>query len=139
MRLIHRMAMVSMLAIGLAGCLPIYRPGAGTALTDVKLSPNMRNDALTLCVDATCYTAHPRKGHLQVPVGHDVTIFRNFVAGGYQVTYSCYPGMRFQPQADLAYYADFEIRADRCGFWIFRLDPSSRVGIAFDPTARRMH
>lgn len=123
----------------LAGCaLPLYRPAPGTPMADVRLSPNMRNDAMTLCVDATCYTARPSQGHLEVPVGREVTLYRNFVAGGYQVTYSCYPGMRFRPQAATGYYADFEIRANRCGFWIFRLDPSSRAGIAFDPTARRI-
>lgn len=134
----QRMVMLALLACVLAGCagLPPYKPAAGAALVDVKLSPNMRNDTMTLCVSGSCYRAYPSEGHLKIPAGERVALFRNYVAGGYQVTYSCYPGVSFQTRANLAYYADFEIRADRCGFWVFRLDPSSRIGIAFEPTER---
>ena len=134
----QRMAMPALLVCFLAGCvgLPSYQPTAGAAMVDVKLSPNMRNDTMTLCVAGSCYRAHPSEGHLKVPAGEQVALFRNFVAGGYQVTYSCYPGVSFQTRANLAYYADFEVRANRCGFWVFRLDPSSRVGIALEPTER---
>jgi hypothetical protein len=73
---------------------------------------------------------------LKVPVGQRVTLYRNFVVSGYQVTYSCFPGMSFVPAAGLKYYADFEIRDDRCGFFVFRIKPDSRIGIALDETAR---
>ena len=138
MKIHPRMAMPALLVCVLAGCvgLPSYQPPAGAALVDVKLSPNMRNDTMTLCVDGSCYRAHPSEGHLKIPAGERVALFRNFVAGGYQVTYSCYPGVSFQTQANLAYYADFEVRANRCGFWVFRLDSFSRVGIALEPTER---
>lgn len=134
----QRMVMPVLLASVLTGCvvLPSYKPAAGTSMVDVKLSPNIRNDTMTLCVDGSCYRAHPSEGHLKVPAGERVALFRNFVAGGYQVTYSCYPGVSFQTLANLTYYADFEIRANRCGFWVFRIDQSSRVGIAFEPTER---
>lgn len=134
----QRMAIPALLVCVLAGCvgLPSYQPPVDAAMVDVKLSPNMRNDTMTLCVDRTCYRAHPSKGHLKVPAGKRVMLFRNFVAGGYQVTYSCHPGVSFQTRGDLAYYADFEIRADRCGFLVFRLDPTSRIGVAWEPTER---
>lgn len=134
----QRMTLPALLVCVLAGCvgLPSYQPPAGAAMVDVKLSPNMRNDTMTLCVEGKCYTAHPSDGHLKVPAGERVTLFRNYVAGGYQVTYSCYPGVSFQTRADLGYYADFEIRANRCGFLVFRLDPTRRVGIAWEPSER---
>ena len=134
----RRVTVPALLACVLAGCvgLPSYQPPANAAMVDVKLSPNMRNDTMTMCVDATCYSAHPGNGHLKVPAGERVTLFRNFVAGGYQVTYSCHPGVSFHAQAGLAYYADFELRANHCGLLVFRLDPTSRVGIAWEPTER---
>jgi hypothetical protein len=89
-----------------------------------------------MCDGSTCYVIKPVHGELQVPVNHRLILYKVLVASGYQVMYSCTPGLSFVPYAGTTYYADFALRAEHCLLNLYREDPSSRVGIAFDPTVR---
>jgi hypothetical protein len=133
----HRSALLalSMLASGCVG-LPAYKPVNGQAEADIKLSANLQKDKLQMCDSGTCYVLNPVDGHVLVPANRRVVLYKNLVASGYRVMYSCSPGISFIPRVDINYYADFALRAEKCQFNVYRLAPASRVGIDFDPTVR---
>lgn len=130
----------AILAASLCACagLPTYQPRPGQPLATIRLSANIATAPLDMCDGSTCYVLKPAHGELQVPVNRRVVLYKVLVASGYQVMYSCTPALSFVPNAGVAYYADFALRAEHCVLSLFRQDPGSRVGIAFDPTVRAM-
>lgn len=128
--------LVASLATLLGSCagLPPYVPDPGTDISPVKLSPNMASDTLGMCAAHRAYSLVPKNGVVYVPDATRVRIWRAFVSGGYHVIYSCAPGVSFTPEHGAAYYADFEVRAQHCSLLVYRQDPSSRTGVALEPT-----
>jgi len=135
-----RLIALLVLCLAMSGCkvLPTYRPTSGEALADVKLSPNLQNDKLQMCDGGTCYQLLPVDGHVRVPANRRIALYKSLVASGYQVTYSCSPGVTFVPRTEVNYYADFALRAEKCQFGVYRIDAMSRVGIRFEPTVRSL-
>ncbi len=131
---------VAILTASLCACvgLPTYQPSPGEPLATIRLSANIATDPLDMCNGGTCYVLKPAHGELQVPVDRRVVLYKVLVASGYQVMYSCTPALSFVPHVGVTYYADFALRAEHCVLSLFRLDPGSRVGVAFDPTVRAM-
>ncbi|MFZ0871803.1 MAG: hypothetical protein WAM90_13900 [Rhodanobacter sp.] len=120
------------------GCvsLPTYQPPIDQAQADIKLSPNLQKDRLQMCDSGACYVLNPDNGHVRVPENRRIVLYKALVASGYHVMYSCSPGLSFIPRAGINYYADFALRAEKCQFGVYRIDPTNRVGISFDPTVR---
>jgi hypothetical protein len=74
-------------------------------------------------------------GYADIPSGKPLTIgvnYYNYVYGG--VSTSCNPRSTLVPTAGQRYFIDFEIEAERCAALIFREDPKTRTGLAFDLT-----
>ena len=116
--------------------LPTYQPQPNQPLATIKLSPTIATDTLGMCDSAVCYVLKPIHGELQVPVDHRLVLYKVLVASGYRVMYSCTPALSFVPYAGTTYYVDFALRAEHCFLNLYRENPGSRVGIAFDPTVR---
>jgi hypothetical protein len=133
---ILRLLPVAAAAALLNGCvgLPVYTPPPGTQTADIKLSANMADDSMSMCTRDGAYLLKPRNGVVKVPADQRVHLWHAFVSGGYRVMYSCAPGISFTPDPHDAYYADFEVRAEKCSLLVYRQDPHSRTGLAFDPT-----
>lgn len=136
---IHRVLPAAALMVLLNGCvgLPVYVPPADTPTVDVKLSANMAGDSLSMCTHDGAYLLKPRNGVVKVPANQRVHLWHAFVTSGYRVIYSCAPGISFTPDPHDSYYADFEVRAERCSLLVYRQDPQSRTGLAFEPTIGR--
>lgn len=134
-----RALLLSAVVALLAGCvgLPVYTPAADTPTSVVKLSPNMADDSLGMCDSSGAYQLKPENGHITVPANRRVRIWRAFFASGYRVTYHCAPGISFTPDPNVSYYADFELRAERCTLLVYRQNPASRTGLALEPSIGR--
>ena len=127
------------MTVALTGCvgLPTYVPAPGEALTKIKLSPNMGDGPIGMCTSKGEYTVRATNGYAQLPANQRIRIWRNFVTSGYRVIYSCAPGVSFDAYPNVTYYADFEVRAEKCGLNVYRMDSTSRAGLALDPTVGR--
>lgn len=111
---------------------PPYRPEAGVSTVPVKL--DLAGD-LTLCAQDRKFSLKPGEdGYAAVPAGQRITLLRDFVSGGYPVTYTCTAGISFVPETGQSYYASFELRNERCMLLVFREAPQTRVGISLEPT-----
>lgn len=135
---------VSVLTAALSGCvgLPSYTAGQGTALSPVRLSPNMTGNTLGLVTAEGSYSLPSKDGFVYVPDGARVRIWRRYDQMGvttahFSTSSYCAPNISFIPQVGMAYYLDFELRGDHCSLLIYRKDPTSRVGIALEPTIER--
>lgn len=139
MNRMYRIVVTGVLAAGVNSCagLPAYVPDSGAELSAVRLSPNMASDSLGMCTERGAYTLVPKDGVVYVPDNTRVRIWRAYVTSGYHVTYSCAPGISFTPRPGVAYYADFEVRAEHCSLLVYRRAPASRAGVALDPTIGR--
>lgn len=131
--IVLNVTLATLLISGCAG-LPPYAPDPGTQTSPVELSPDMASDTLGMCTEHRQYSLVPKNGVVYVPDGARIRIWRGFAAGGYRVMYSCAPGISFVPEHGVSYYADFELRAQRCSLLVYRKDPLSRTGIALEPT-----
>ncbi|WP_109126338.1 hypothetical protein [Dyella sp. C11] len=133
-----RRFVVPMLCVLLNGCagLPAYQPSAGESVANIAVSANMQSHDMQMCDNGACYVLKPADGQVKVPAGRRVSIYMPLVATGYRSTYSCSPGVSFVAKADVKYYANLEVRAEKCQFDIYRVDSASRVGITFEPTER---
>jgi hypothetical protein len=94
----------------------------------------MADDSLGMCDSSGAYQLKPEGGQVKVPANRRIRIWRAFVAGGYRVIYHCAPGISFTPDPNVSYYADFEIRAERCSRLVYRQNPASRTGLALEPS-----
>lgn len=138
-RIFLRALVLAPIIMLLSSCvgLPVYVPSANTPTSQVKLSPNMADDSLGMCDSSGAYQLKPENGHITVPANRRVRIWRAFFASGYRVTYHCAPGISFTPDPNVSYYADFEIRAERCTLLVYRQNPASRTGLGLEPSIGR--
>lgn len=139
-----RVLIISVLTIALSGCsgLPTYHADQGTTLSAVRLSPNMFGNTLSMDTVDGEYSLPSKDGVVYVPVDARIRIWRRYetvdiITGHINKTYSCVPGISFIPKTGVTYYLDFELRGSRCSLLVYREDPTSRVGIALEPTIER--
>lgn len=128
--------LASVVLSSLAACvgLPTYAPAPHEPLARVKLSPNIASGSLGMCTSKGQFRVPVKDGYVEVPTDQRVGLWHTYVASGYQVTYHCAPGMSFDAYENVVYYADFEVRAEKCSLAIYREDKTSRAGLAFDAT-----
>jgi hypothetical protein len=116
---------------------------SGCAVTPVyQVPPNTETAKLNtrslgnkwICVAGRAQRLVPDStGYVEIPAGKPVTLgasYFNYVYGG--VSTSCNPRSTIVPVAGQRYFIDFEIEAERCTALIFREDPRTRTGLAWD-------
>lgn len=122
----------------LAACqtFPRYQaPLHGTAIVDVS-----RANVTTICTGGKGYSvAGAAGGKLAVPVdAGPVTLYSFIYLQDYNVSYSCYPGLSFQPQAGSEYLFNIELDGQRCMPDLYRKDPANtRIGLQLEPSVER--
>ena len=130
-----RPACALVLASVLSGCasLPPYRPpmpSAQTAMVDVS-----RISADAICVDSTVYEVGTvAGGKLIVPTDGRIALHSSVYIADYDVNYSCYPGISFQPRAGAEYLMNLEVGSSACRLEVYRKDEAAPVGLALVPS-----
>ncbi len=132
-----RVIPMTLAATMLSACahVPPYMPATGIPTAQLKLS---QSGELTLCAQGQRFALKPdEQKYAAVPAGQRITINHNFFAQGYNVNYSCHSGISFIPEAGQSYFANFELRNERCVLMVFREDAESRVGLSPEPSMGR--
>jgi len=125
-----RLALAVAAALALQGCVKTYvaPKGVKTARVNVSASGDLR-----LCTQNTQYAlSRSPDNYVEVPSGERITLTRSFYSQGYNVSHSCTAGISFIPAAGQSYYADFDLRSERCILLVFRELPESRVGVGLE-------
>jgi hypothetical protein len=73
-------------------------------------------------------------GFAVIPAGESISVGLNYVASGYNVTYSCFPHVNFVPEVGAQYLQDFETEAEACTAFVYRKTDDRRIGLAMEPT-----
>lgn len=111
---------------------PYGSPAAGTDIATIDLS---RSNVSSICVNGELYTVTRASGDLTklpVPTNTRVGINSFYYYSGYQVSYSCAPGISFQPKAGEHYLVTFENDSNGCRLEVYRKDEPSRIGLAIE-------
>ena len=122
----------------LAGCqtFPRYTApqGSDTATVDVS-----RANVTVLCADGKGYTVSTPPGRkLSVPTNLGrVTLYSFIYLADYNVSYSCQPGLSFQPKAGEEYLFNIELEDQMCLPDLYRKEEGSRVGLAMEASVAR--
>lgn len=137
MKRIIRLTLASTALASLVGCagLPPYKAAGNDTLTTLKFGPTV-GGALTLCDAGNCFSLASHDGEAMIPTGRPLLLGKVLVASDTYRMYSCNPMLGFTAAPDVKYYADFSLRAEHCFLSVYRIDPNSRVGLTFEPTAR---
>lgn len=123
-------------ALTLAGCvsLPPYRApsaSAETATVDVG-----RINASAICVDGTLYKLGATPGRqVQVPTNTRVALYSFVYISDYDASYSCYPGVSFQPRSGANYLMNLEYDSKACKLEVYRKEEQAPIGLALEPSA----
>ncbi|MDM4769231.1 hypothetical protein [Solimonas sp. SE-A11] len=114
----------------LQGCMPTYVAPSGTKTARVNIA---QSGSLALCTDDRLFnlSAQP-DNYVEVPAGQRISLQRSFTSQGYNVSHSCSTGISFVPEEGQSYYANFELREERCILLVFREVPESRVGLGIE-------
>ncbi len=121
----------------LQGCAsnPPFQPAPGSKTAKLNLS---QTGEVTLCTEGDLFSLAPgEEGYAPVPAGQRVTLMRHFYSQGYNVSHSCQAAINFLPEEGRSYYANFELRNERCVLLVFREAPEARVGLALEPSLSR--
>jgi hypothetical protein len=130
-----RMLLAGAAATLLSACQTFPRyipPTQDVAYVDVS-----RSQVTAVCTGGRGYTVAATPGKkLAVPVNAGpVTLYAFLYIQDYNVSYSCYPGLSFQPEAGAEYLFNMEIDAQACFPEIYRKAEGNRTGLAIEPSA----
>lgn len=128
-------AIVVLAAASASGCanLPPYRepaPSEATATVDVsRINPG------AICVAGKLYGLAARPGgQVVVPTDTRVALHSFLYIADYQVSYSCYPGVSFQPVPGERYLMNLEYDSKACHLEVYRKDDAAPVGLDLVPS-----
>lgn len=124
-------ALVSLLLSGCVGLQPYpFKQGQSVALVDVGHVP-----AAWMCTDEGRYSLVPDKQKLAiVPAGKRISVFSFVYIQGYQMNWTCAPGISFTPAAGTRYYGNVEIANQACRMEVYKGGADNRVGLDIDTT-----
>jgi hypothetical protein len=123
-------------AATLSGCVslpPYVAPAAGepTAIVDTS-----RVQPTSICSNGTLYSVKaPRDNKLVVPANGRVAIYTWVELYDYNVTYSCGPGVSFQPAKGASYLLNLQIEDQKCLMEVYRQGGQNRTGLDIEPSA----
>lgn len=122
----------ALFSIGCASLPPYQAPSKtdpGSAILDLSRIPSG-----SICTNGVLYAFNnSREKELAVPTGGRVGISSYVMMADYQVTYSCYPGLSFKPEAGKQYLLNVEIEDQKCRLEIYQKGAQSRTGLALVP------
>jgi hypothetical protein len=107
---------------------PTYKaPPAGPDTATIDVS---RINASTLCTNGHFFTIGPVKdGQLVVPATGRTAVYSWVSIAEYQVTYTCMPGVSFQPDAGQSYLLNLEVDGKACRLEIYQKGAPNRIGL----------
>ena len=129
---------VAALILSACSSLPYYPYKTYGTQSDVRVSENLKNVTLVMCTSQNCFQLQVHGLWTKVPDQGRIRMAYFFQAGGYQSITTCQSGFSFVPRADTRYYLDFTVRSEHCRLNLYRLDASTRVGIALEPSVQRL-
>lgn len=92
---------------------------------------------ISMCKDGKFYRLPPVDGESATPIPADggrITLIAAMTYSGYNVTYSCYPSISFQPREGETYLVNSFVRGDKCYAELVREDLVQQTGVAFVPS-----
>jgi hypothetical protein len=120
----------------LGGCVAPYVPAPGEAIAQVNLS--VLSGPVFMCRGGqNNRLSQDGQGYAQVPAGARVSIEESYMASNGTYSYSCSPGVSFQPEASKHYAMSFDLRDGMCYASLFREDDSTPTGLALEPSVGR--
>lgn len=123
----------TLVLIGCASLPPYVPPAAGEASAIVDVS---RMHADSICTKGVFYSVtKPKDGKLLVPASGRVALYSYIQIAGYNVNYTCLPGISFQPESGQSYLLNLEIMDQKCRLEIYREGAKNRVGLDVVPSA----
>jgi len=122
----------ALFTIGGASLPPYQAPpktDPGAAILDLSRIPSG-----SICTNGVLYAFNnSREKELAVPTGGRIGISSYVMMADYQVTYSCYPGLSFKPEAGKQYLLNVEIEDQKCRLEIYQKGAQNRTGLALVP------
>ena len=114
---------------------PPYTFAEGEAKARVFLATGT---TVSMMKDKNVYAVEVEKDsrYALVPASAPIALGRFLWFHGYNVSYHCYPMVLFRPAPDASYVVDVGVLGDRCVFELVREDPTTRTGLALEPSAR---
>jgi hypothetical protein len=123
---------IALLALLSSACMSTYRHPEGAPFAKVQVSkagtPWLCNGGARLRLRAD------EAGLATIPTGKRITVGLNYVASGYNVTYSCFPFVSVLPAENMIYLQDFETEDEKCSAILYRKTDDQRIGLAMEPT-----
>lgn len=122
----------------LQGCfLPKYeiRPGDDYARIDIS---KLKNDAI-MCVDDKSYALWPQPNvdYALVPANRKISIAKNIVWSSGNYHYSCFARVKFSPEKDIHYSAQYFFKNNKCAMFIFKGSNDPNTKKILDPTLEK--
>lgn len=122
----------ALLSVACAGLPPYQAPSKsdpGSAIVDFSRIPSG-----SICTNGVLYAFNnSREKEQAVPTGGRVGISSYVMMADYQVTYSCYPGLSFKPEAGKQYLLNVEIEDQKCRLEVYEKGAPNRTGLALVP------
>lgn len=124
------------IALNLTACgLPVYKSEPSQTVTKLKTAAM---SSPQICANGKAYKlATNNDDDAYIPTGEQIGIASAFYTGDGRVSYSCRPTISFTPQSNTSYVGVLLFRGDACYLQIFREDPSTPTGLAWEPSVRR--
>jgi hypothetical protein len=112
---------------------PAYKVAQSGDMATVDVS---RAAVTVLCTGGKGYSVPSmRGGKLLIPADSGrVTLYSFIYLADYNVSYSCSPGLSFQPKAGEEYLFNIELEDQRCLPELYRKVDGNRIGLAFEDT-----
>lgn len=131
--LIKKMSLLGL--IFLVGCAPLYKVQPGTPHTTLNTttmpSPHM-------CLNGQTYSlSTDSSGNTQIPTGINITLMSKFVSSDGSIMWSCQPRLGFMPEENINYVGTVHLKGRQCALQIFRENPETPSGLAWDKTVWR--
>lgn len=113
--------------------LPRYQPPpAGPDVAMVDLS---RINANAICTGGELYDIGPVEDNmLPVPTDSRVALYGWVYISDYYASYSCMPGISFQPEPGVTYLMNLELESKSCRAEVYRTGADNRVGLDVVPS-----
>ena len=91
---------------------------------------------VAMCKDGSFYTVTTPEGAkaAPIPAGGRVSLGTYMSYSGYNVTYSCYPFLSFNPHESETYLINTFVRENKCYIELVREDQTKETGVAFEPS-----
>ncbi len=121
--------------VSLSGCsmLPRYEaPPAGPDTATIDMS---RFAVANVCHHGKAYSLQkPADGKVVVPVDGRIRVTGIAQFMGFNMIYTCTPGISFQPEAGQTYFMNLRALSQGCIMEVYKIDPSEpRVGLTMVP------